>query len=32
MDKINRINKDNAEFLKKQMEDKGAKERRKMNK
>lgn len=32
MDKINNINKENADFLKKQMEDKNAKERKKMNK
>ena len=31
-DKINKINKENADFLKKQMEDKQAKERGKMNK
>jgi hypothetical protein len=32
MDKINKINKENADFLKKQMEDKNAKTRPKMNK
>ena len=32
MDKINNINKENADFLKKQMDDKSAKERKKMNK
>jgi hypothetical protein len=32
MDKINKINKENADFLKKQMEDKNAKARAKMNK
>jgi hypothetical protein len=32
MDKINKINKENADFLKKQMDDKHAKERGKMNK
>ncbi len=32
MDKINKINKENAEFLKKQMDDKNAKHRAKMNK
>lgn len=31
-DKINKINKENADFLKKQMDDKHAKERGKMNK
>ena len=31
-DKINKINKENADFLKKQMEDKNAKHRAKMNK
>lgn len=32
MEKINKINKDNAEFLKKQMEDKHSKQKAKMNK
>jgi hypothetical protein len=32
MDKINNINKENADFLKRQMDDKAAKERKKMNK
>jgi len=32
MDKINKINKENADFLKKQMDDKHAKEKHKMNK
>lgn len=32
MDKINRINKDNADFLKKQMDEKNLKQKAKMNK